>query len=140
MATFNKFNPFVLDLSNGNVNVGSDTLKVLLTNTLPVATNRQYSDISATEVANGNGYTTGGTAASLTSNTQTSGTQKLILANAVFTASGAVGPFQYAVLYDSTPTVKTLIGWWNYGSSVSLASGDTFTVSFDATNGVFQLA
>lgn len=140
MASYNKFNQFVADIANKNCNLGSDSLKVMLTNTLPVATNAQYSDISASEVANGNGYTTGGTASTLTSSTQSSGTYKLILQSVTFTASGAVGPFRYAVLYDSTPTTKTLIGWWDYGSSISLASGDSFTVQFDGTAGVLTIA
>jgi hypothetical protein len=60
----------------------------------------------------------------------------------VFTASGAVGPFRYAALYNDTQAspVKPLIAWWDYGSSISLANGDTFTVAFDATNGVLTIA
>lgn len=137
---FNKFNQFVADIANKNVNLGSDTLKVMLTNTLPVATNSQYSDISAGEVANGNGYTTGGVSATLTSSTQAGGTYKLVLGQPVITATGAVGPFRYAVLYDSTPVTKTLIGWYDYGSSISLANTDTFTIAFDGTAGVLTIA
>ena len=117
---------------------------MLLTNTAPVATNTLYGDISGNEVASGNGYTTGGNSAALTSWTQTSGVAKLILANpATWTASGGtIGPFRYAVLYDTTPTspLKPLIGWYDYGSSVTLASGEQFQVAFDATNGVFTFS
>ena len=141
MASFNKFNAFVNNLCSLGFNMGSDTLKVMLTNTAPVATNTLFGDL--TEITAGNGYTAGGTAASLTSSGQTSGTYKLVLANVVFTASGgSIGPFRYAVLYDSTTSspLKPLIGWWDYGSSISLNTGETFTVQFDATNGVYQLA
>lgn len=138
MAAFNKFNIFVLDLTNKVHNLGSDVCKVALTNTVPVSTNTILANI--TQVANGNGYTTGGSTATLTSNTQTSGTQKLILTDVVFTASGAVGPFRYAVLYNDTSTSDSLIGWYDYGSSVTLANTETFTVDFDGTNGVFTLA
>ena len=140
MATAVKYNIFVLDLSNGKHNLGSDTLKVALSNTAPVATDTVLGSI--TEISAGNGYSAGGATAALTSNTQTSGTQKLIIGNAVVTASGAVGPFRYAVLYNSTQTspVKPLILNWDYGSSVTLANGDTFTVQFDAPNGVLTLA
>jgi hypothetical protein len=68
---------------------------------------------------------------------------KLVLADVVFTASGgSVGPFRYAVLYDDTQTspAKPLIAWWDYGSSITLADTETFTVDFDGTNGVLQLA
>lgn len=138
MAAFNKFNDFVKFLGTASINFSSDTMKVMLTNTVPVATNSVYGDISATEVANGNGYTTGGGAAALTSWTQTSGTAKLVLVDVAFTASGAVGPFRYAVLYDVT-TLK-LIGWWDYASALTLANGDVFTVDFDPTTGVLTIA
>lgn len=140
MATFNKFQVFVEDLAEKVHNLGSDTLKVALTNTVPVNTNTILANI--TQIANGNGYTTGGTQAVQSSSAQTSGTYKLVLADVVFTASGAVGPFRYAVLYNDTPSspADPLIGWWDYGSSISLATGETFTVDFDATNGVLTLA
>jgi hypothetical protein len=142
-ATFNKFNAFTLELGNGNINLSSDTLKVMLTNTAPVATNTLYGDISAGEVANGNGYTTGGNAAALTSWSQSGGVAKLILANpSTWTASGgSIGPFRYAVLYDTTPSspLKPLIGWYDYGAAVTLTAGEQFQVAFDATNGVFTI-
>ena len=109
MATYNKLNPFVENLAKKVFNLGSDTLKVALSNSAPLATYNQLS--SVTQIANGNGYTTGGTAASITSCVQTSGLLKLILGNVVFTATGAVGPFQYAILYDDTATNDELIGW-----------------------------
>lgn len=142
MAAFNKFNAFAAAMPNGGVNLASDTLKVMLTNTLPLASNVQYSDISAGEVANGNGYTTGGAAVTTGSSSQTAGVYKYVAsaANPTWTATGSVGPFRYVVLYDTTPGTKSLIGWWDYGSSITLANTNTFTITFDATNGVFQLA
>lgn len=141
MATFNKFNQFVEDVAEKVHNLGSDTIKVALTNTAPNATDATLSQI--TQISNGNGYTTGGTAATISSSAQTSGTYKLTLADVVFTASGgSVGPFRYAVLYNDTPSspADPLIGYWDYGSSVTLASGETFTVDMDASNGVLTIA
>ncbi len=137
MASYNKFNNFVQALGTAGISLSTAAYKVLLTNTAPVATNSVYSDISAAQVANGNGYTTGGSTATYTSWSNSSGTSKLILQDVVFTATGAVGPFRYAVLYDATST--TLIGWWDYGSSISLANADTFTVDFDQSGGIFTL-
>lgn len=141
MATFNKFNVYVFDLGNGTHNHGSHTHKVMLVNTAPVATNSVKADL--TEISAGNGYTAGGNAASLTSWSQSSGTGRLILADpATWTASGgSIGPFRYAVLYNDTPTspADPLIGYWDYGSSITLAAGETFTVDFDGTNGVFTI-
>jgi hypothetical protein len=144
MATFNKFNAFVQYLANGGMNFSTDALKLLLTNTAPVATNGLYGDISANELANGNGYTTGGATVTTVSSSQTGGIEKLTVsaANPTWTASGSMGPFRYAVLYDTTPTtpLKPLIGYWDYGTSITLAAGQTFTATFDATNGVLQIA
>lgn len=111
-----------------------------MTNTAPTAaTDDQLADI--TQVANGNGYTTGGTAATTSSSAQTSGTYKLVLADVVFTASGgSIGPFQYVVLYNDTAAGDELIGYWDYGSAVTLADTETFTCDFSASNGVLTLA
>jgi len=140
MAAFNKFNAFVADLDNKVHNLGSDTLKIMLTNVAPVATNAVKADI--TEIAAGNGYSAGGTAVGITSSSQTSGTYKLIPSgNVVFTASGgSIATFRYAVLYNSTPASGNLIGWWDSGAGQVITTGNTFTVGLDATNGILQVA
>jgi len=138
MATFVKFNPFVENLGRAAINLNADTLKVALTNTAPTpSTDDELADI--TQVANGNGYTTGGTAAASNAYSHTSGTGKLTANDVVFTASGSLGPFRYAVLYDDTSTGDKLIGYWDYGSSITLASGDTFTTDFDGTTGILTI-
>lgn len=140
MAAFNKFNQFVEDLAKKVHNLSADTLKNMLTNTAPVATNSIKGDL--TDLTAGNGYTAGGTAATISSCAQTSGTLKLVLADVVWTATGSMGPFRYDVLYNDTPTspADPLIGWWDYGSAVTLASGETFTTDYDPTTGALQIA
>jgi hypothetical protein len=140
MAVFNKFNSFVEALAEKKHDLGADTLNVLLTNTAPVATDSVKADL--TEISAGNGYTAGGNTASVTSSAQTSGTYKLVLGDpATWTASGgSIGPFQYAVLYNDTAANDELIGWWDYGSAVTLADGDSFAVDFDPTTGVLTIA
>jgi len=140
MAAFNKFNSFVEALAEKKHDLGADTLKVMLTDTAPVATNTVKANL--TEISAGNGYTAGGATASITSSAQTSGTYKLVLGDpATWTASGGtIGPLRYAVLYNDTATNDELIGWWDYGSSITLAEGESFAVDFDATTGVLTLA
>ncbi len=139
MVAFNKFYSTTEDIAEKQNNLGSDTLKVMLSNTTPIATNSAYSDLSGAEVANGGGYTTGGASVSISSSTQTTGTYKLVIGNASWTGSGSgFGPYRYATLYDSTS--GRLLGWWDYGSSVSTLSGETFAVQFDASAGVLQIA
>lgn len=142
MSSFNKFYSTSNYLMDGTVNAGSDTFNVMLTNTAPVATNTTYGSISGNELANGSGYTTGGATLTTVSSGQSSGLYTLIVsaANPTWTASGSgMGPFRYVVMYDYSASTKVLIGWWDYGSSLTLSSGATFFVSFDQTNGVVQL-
>ena len=139
MAAYNKFNSFVLDLATKTHNLNGDTLKIMLTNTAPVAGNAVKANIA--EIAAGNGYVAGGTQAVFVSGNDLSGTYKLILSPVVFTAAGgAIAPFQYAVLYNATAAAGNLIAWWDYGTALTLTSGNSFTVSLDQTNGVFTLA
>jgi len=138
MAAFQKFHSFVEALAEKKHNLGSDTLKVMLTNVAPVATNSAKADL--TEIAAGNGYTAGGNAAAVTSSAQSLGTYKLVLADPpTWTASGTLGPFQYAVLYNDSATNKELIGFWDYGSAVTLSAGESFAVDFDLTTGVLTI-
>lgn len=137
MNTYNKFNSFVANIANKKYNLASDSLVVALTATAnaPIATNNALSDLTQISYTN-----LSSRAISITSSTQTSGTYKLILANTTLTASGAVAPFQYVVIEDSTATGFELICWFDYGSAVTLASGDQFVVSYDLTNGLLQIA
>lgn len=144
MATFNKFNQFVQDVASGVHQMQTGTThvyKVALTNTAPTAANTVLANI--TEITAGTGYTAGGISGGTVTGAQTSGTFKFTLGtDPVWTATGSMGPLRYAVLYNDTPTtpLKPLIGWWDYGSSITLATGETFTVDLDQTNGVLTIA
>jgi hypothetical protein len=120
-----KFYNFSHYLCTKNVNLNSDTLKVILTNTAPVVTNSVYADVSAGELATANGYTNGGGTVSGVSSSNSLGTESVAGSAFTWTASGTVGPFQYAILRDTT--FDCLIEWWDYGSHVTMASADTFT-------------
>lgn len=141
MATFNKFNSFVQAAGTKLHNLSSDTLKVALTNSAPVATNTVLANI--TQISGSNGYTTGGTAPGTVTYTNSSGTSKLVCADVVFTSvTGNMGPFRYVVLYNDTAANDELIAWWDYGSNVTLngLAAETFTVDFDASAGVLTIA
>jgi hypothetical protein len=132
MATFNKFNDFAEQIGLKKIDLNADTLKVYLTNTAPVATDTAFG--TPAEITAGNGYTAGGTDAQGVWSESPAGTGQLVCTDIVWTASGGtIGPFRYAVLYDDTSTTKHLIGWWDYGSSITLQIGETFTVDFGAT-------
>jgi hypothetical protein len=145
MATYNKYQDFIEQVFNkvhdlfgtqGSASNPADTVKLALTNTAPSAANHKLlADI--TEISAGNGYSAGGTSLS-NSCTRASGTITFSGTTVVFTASGGtIGPFEYVVMYNSTPTtpLKPLISWWDYGSAVTLQDGETFTVAF--SGGVF---
>ncbi|MCD6674852.1 MAG: hypothetical protein LT106_18620 [Burkholderiaceae bacterium] len=126
MAAFNKFNDFSEQLARGVHNFGSHTFKVALTNTAPLASNTILANI--TQIANGNGYTTGGAAVPNVGVSEISGTTTIDGDKVTWTATGAMGPFRYVVLYNDTATspADALIGWWDYGSSLTLAAGESF--------------
>jgi hypothetical protein len=135
MAALNKFNCFVEDRNEKVHNLATDVLKVMLTNTAPVATNTVKANI--TEIAAGNGYTAGGSQAPQASSSQTGGIYKLVLTDIAFIAAGgAIGPFRYAVLYNDTSTSDSLIGWYDYGTNITLNDTERLDVDFDGTNGV----
>lgn len=136
MAVYNKFNSFVAAIANKVHNLSSDQLMVALTAAAnaPVAGNTQLSNL--TEIAYSN---LSSRVLTTTSSTQTAGLYKLILADLVLTASGSVASFRYVVLYNNTATNKELIGWYDYGSTTTMANGDTFTIDLDQANGTIQL-
>ena len=113
----------------------------MLTNTAPVATNEIFANL--TEISAGNGYSAGGTQATISTSSHSSGTYKLVLADVVFTASGGtIGALRYAALYNDTPTspADPLIAWWDYGSSITLLDTETLTWDASASTGVLTIA
>ena len=126
MATYNKFNSFVEALAEKVHNLGSDTLKVALTNSAPAATMTKLSELTGAIASPALDSVT----LTVSSSSQTSGTYKLVLADLTMTASGEVGPFRYVILYNDTATDDPLICYFDYGSEVTLASGDTFKLDF----------
>jgi hypothetical protein len=138
MAAFNKFNQFAEDLAKGVHNLSTGALRVALTNTAPVAGNSVLADL--TEIT----YTNlSSRAISTISAEQTSGTVRLLLTDLTLTASGgSVGPFRYVVIYNDTPTspADPLIGWYDYGSSITLADGESIAIDFNGTDGLLTIA
>lgn len=132
MATsaWNKYQDFSEQLIRGVHDWDAHVFKVALTNTLPVATHTSLSQI--TEITAGNGYTAGGNTTTVTIS-ETGGTTTVQGTEVVFTASGAMATFRYAVLYNDTATspADALIAHFDYGSAISLTAGETFTVRFN---------
>lgn len=138
MAAFNKFNSFVEALAEKVHKLDTDVLKIMLTNTAPVAGNAVKTDI--TEITAANGYTAGGIQATMVTSAQSGGVYKLVLNDVTWTATGgSINTFRYAVLYNDSATNKELIGWWDYGTAITVTVGNAFTVDLDATNGVVQI-
>lgn len=124
-----KFYPFIEAAFEKVHNLGSDQLKVALTNSAPSQANSVLTDI--TEIS----YTyCSSRNITTSSSSQTSGNYSLVTADLVLTASGgAIGPFRYIVLYNDTAASKNLICWYDYGSNTTINDGETFTVDFGAT-------
>jgi hypothetical protein len=132
MAAYNKFQDFVLHLAEKKHDLSADQLNVYLSNATPSASaDSVKADLA--EIGTGNGYTADGID---TQNTgaEATGTYTLTGTKCVWTASGGtIGPFQYVALMNVTHTtpLKPLIGWWDYGSAITLQIGETFSVKFN---------
>jgi hypothetical protein len=144
MAAYNKINDFVDQLGQGKHILGTHVYKVMLVNSpAVVATNTVKADL--TEIAAGNGYTAGGVTATLTW-AEASGTGTATGTKVVITAAaGTIGPFRYVPLYNDTQTTPAdpLVCWWDYGSSLTLNDGETFSIKFnnsDTTGTIFTIA
>ena len=137
MATYNKFNQFVEDIAHKVHDCSSDQFVVALTAAAnaPVATNTVLANL--TQVSYTNLSTRNLTTAT---STQTSGTYTQLFSDLVLTASGAVATFRYVVIYNDTPTspADPLVCWFDYGSDLTLASGETLTIDF--TTSTFTIA
>lgn len=135
MATFTKFYGFVETLAHGGHDLSSDQLAVALTNTAPGQDDVALADL--TEIAYTNlssrNVTTSGSVHAM-------GVYKLTLADLTLTASGAVDPFRYVVLYNTNaPVDQELIAWLDHGESVTMGAGDEFDIDFDGINGALTL-
>jgi len=141
MAALVLFNQFFQNVGRGVHNLHTNALKMALTNSAPnIATQALLSDI--TQIANGNGYTTGGFTLSGITFTLDSAVAELIASDLVITASGGtMATWRYPVLYDDTPSspLDPLIGYLDVGSGISLADGQSRTLDFSATLGLLRL-
>jgi len=133
MASFNKFQDFVEQLGKGvhQLHAAGHTIKVYLSNSAPSAAYTQKSQI--TEISAENGYSAGGKDIQ-NDYSESSGTGTMTGVDVEWTASGGtIGPFRYAVLYNDDVADDLLVGWWDYGSSITLQAGEKFKVDFGAS-------
>jgi hypothetical protein len=142
MASAVKFYSYTEALGKGLIDYSSDTFKIVATSTAPSASTwTTYSSISTAETTGGNGYTTGGLTVSGVTPSTSSGTYKVTMSNLVITATGgSIAAMRYFVLMDDTDSTKPLICYWDYGSTLNLAVGESVTITFNATTGVIQIA
>jgi hypothetical protein len=134
MAAYNKFDTFVLELGEGThqLQAGGHELKIYLSNAVPNAgADSVKADLA--EIAAANGYPAGGSDAQ-NDYTEAGGVGTLTCVDIVFTAGGgSFGPLRYAVLYNEDAPNDELISWWDYGSSITVLDGETFTIDFGAS-------
>ena len=142
MASFTKVNNFVKNAVH-DMDLESDQIAVALTNTAPGSESTNPTGDSGGVIANLTQISYSNCSSrnvTTTSSTQSGGTYKLVLQDLTLTASGTVGPFRYIYLFNDTVTGDPLIGLYDYGASVTLNNGDTFTLDFSPSNGVIQIA
>lgn len=139
-VTYNKFQQFVEDLLKGVHNFTSDstcslTVALMTNANAPAATNSVLANLTPISYTNLSSRVITGVTAE-----HTTGTAHLTVDDLVLTASGAVATFRHVAIYNDDPTspADPLICYFDYGSDVTLASGETFTLNF-ATD-LFTLA
>jgi hypothetical protein len=136
VASYNKFQQHVKNMLDAYLS--GQTFKVYLSNETPLVTDTIKADIA--EIGSGNGYTAGGNTTTITSSIASGVAKATGTDPTTWTASGgSIGPFRYAVLYNDTSASDSVVSWWDYGSSITLQTGETFSVDLDATNGVFTI-
>jgi hypothetical protein len=138
VATYVKYQDFAEQLCKGvhQLHAAGHTYKIALTNTAPnVATHDERADI--TEIATGGGYTQNAAGLDIANDlSETTGTVTITAVDVVVTASGGtIGPFRYVVVFNDSATspADALMCYWDYGSSITLADGESFTVDFGAS-------
>jgi len=131
MSTFTKVLSFPEAVAEKVHNLGSDQIKIALTNTTPNTAWTKLSDLTEISYTNLSGANP--LNVTTTSSSSSGGTYTLVLEDLVLTATGAVGPFRYVYVYNDTASNKELIGYVDYGSSISLADTQTFTIDFGAS-------
>lgn len=130
-------------IASGTVRFDTDAFIIALSNTLPTAgqAGQTYSPSNITEIATLSSCYTQGTGIVITtgSNTNSGGTYTWVgtAAQVLNSNAGNFGPFQYAILYDNTSSTKPLLGWWAAASAITMATTDTFQVSW-GSNQIIQ--
>jgi len=132
MATYVKFQDFIEQLALGIHDWDTHVFKLALTNTLPVNTQTDFDPVTNHAApAAANGYTARGETTTI-GVSEASGTVTVTGTQCVYTATaGGIGPFQYAVLYNESATNDKLVAYWDYGSSITLNNGESFTAKFN---------
>jgi len=139
MADFAKFYTFIEEVFKAGHDLSSDTLKIALTNSAPTPATDTVLDTVTNHPppAAANGYEQ--KTVTVDASGQSGGTYTLaVTTDLVWTATaGGIGPFRYAILFNSSKSDK-LVGYWDYGSSITLNEGETFT--WDVTASILTAA
>ena len=136
MATYNKFQCFLKDFVDGKHDFTADTLKVALSSAANAPS--ASADVKLADITTIAAPAVDNATLTTSSSGWASGAFKVVVADLTMTASGAVGPFRYVIIYNDTEATDALICWYDYGSEITLASGDTFKLDFGTE--LFSLA
>ena len=130
MVAYNKFENFTQDLADGVHDFNTDQVEIYYTAAVPSASlDAVKADLA--EIATGNGYT--GPVDTTNTRSRTGGVTSVVGVDTTVTAAGgAITSFRYIVLQNTTPAspLDPLIGWWDHGSTITLADGESHTTNF----------
>lgn len=135
------YDEFVEKMADGTCDLDNDTFKVALflsTSNAATLSTTGYAALT-NEVANGNGYTTGGNTLTSVTWTNSSGTLTFDSADTSWTASGGSITARFAVIYDDTAVGDVLVAYSlldNSPADVTATDGNNFNLNMNAS-GIF---
>jgi len=127
-------NHYKYQLAQGAIDLDTDTIKCALMASgfvFDKDAHATWADVSANELSAGNGYTSGGATLSGASMTEddTNDRMEVTYDDVSWTASGgSIGPTPGAILYDTTTSDSTVIGYLDFGSDQTAADGANFVI------------
>lgn len=129
------FDKFIENVGKNLIDLDTHTFKIMLVNNYTYdSTDEDLVHIGSVEIANGNGYSTGGAALTGVTFAFGGGVTKWDADDVSWSASGGtIGVTDGAILYDDSATDDKLVCYIDFGQDESAGDGTDFKITFNAS-------